>query len=108
VDEGDHLVSVAHLFSYTHRHWIVLKVRVPREDPKVPSLVPVWPGAGWFERESYDLLGIRYEGHPDLRRIMLPEDWEGHPLRKDYRQPEEIYGMGTDRTDPLTFEWPKE
>jgi len=61
-----------------------VKVRVPAADPRVPSVVPVWPTAGWPEREVYDLMGITFDGHPDLRRILTPDDWEGHPLRKDY------------------------
>ncbi len=61
-----------------------MKVRVPAADPRVPSVVPVWPTAGWPEREVYDLMGVTFDGHPDLRRILTPDDWEGHPLRKDY------------------------
>ena len=72
------------LVSLPHRMRVALRVRVPGSDPVVDSLVPVWPGAGWLEREIFDLMGIRFNGHPDLRRILLPEDWEGHPLRRDY------------------------
>ena len=108
VDYGENLTTVYHLFSYEHRHFCVLKVDCLREDPRVPSVEPVWPGAGWFEREAYDLLGITYEGNSDLRRIMLPEDWEGHPLRKDYVEPEEYHGMGTGRTDALEITWEAE
>jgi len=61
-----------------------LKCRAAMPDPHVPSLVPVWRAANWFERETYDLLGIQFDGHPDLRRILMPDTWEGHPLRKDY------------------------
>ena len=61
-----------------------VKVRVPGGDPRVPSVVPVWPTAGWLEREVFDLFGITFDGHPDLRRILTPDDWVGHPLRKDY------------------------
>lgn len=61
-----------------------LKVRLSGKDAVVDSLVPVWPGANWLEREIFDLFGIRFNGHPDLRRIVLPDDWEGHPLRRDY------------------------
>ena len=73
-----------HLVSIPRRDKIRLKVRLSGSDPVVDTLVPVWPGANWLEREIFDLFGIRFEGHPDLRRILLPEDWEGHPLRRDY------------------------
>jgi NADH/F420H2 dehydrogenase subunit C len=75
---------VYHLFSMAARHELLLKVRVPRDDPRLPSVTPIWAGANWHERETYDLFGITFEGHPDPRRIMLTEDWQGHPLRKDY------------------------
>ncbi len=101
VDEGEKLSIVYHLFSYRHRHFAVLKVGVPRENPEMPTVQPIWPGAGWFEREAYDLMGIRFVGHPDLRRIMLPDDWVGHPLRKDYVEQEEYHGMGTSRSNPM-------
>ena len=61
-----------------------LKVRVPATDPRLPTLSQVWPSANWAEREAFDLFGILFDGHPDLRRILMPEDWEGFPLRKDY------------------------
>ena len=61
-----------------------VKVRAPGADPRVPSVVPVWPTAGWPEREVYDLMGVTFDGHPDLRRILMTDEWEGHPLRKDY------------------------
>ena len=63
---------------------IRLRTRVGGDNPSIDSLVPVWPGAGWMEREIFDLFGIRFDGHPDLRRILLPEEWEGYPLRRDY------------------------
>lgn len=75
---------VYHLLSLETFARLRLKTRVPGDDPRVDSAMPVWPGAEAFENEVYDLFGIRFEGHPDLRRILLPEDWEGHPLRKDY------------------------
>lgn len=77
---------VYHLFSYAHRHGVVLKVELGRAEPKVASLEPVWKTADWLEREVYDLFGVTFEGHPDLRRIMMPDDWVGHPLRKDYAE----------------------
>jgi NADH-quinone oxidoreductase subunit C len=73
-----------HLVSIPKRQKVRLRVRLSGSDPAVDSLVPVWPGANWLEREIFDLFGIRFADHPDLRRILLPDDWEGHPLRKDY------------------------
>jgi NADH-quinone oxidoreductase subunit C len=73
-----------HLVSIPRRERLRLQVRLSSDDPVVDSLVPVWPGANWLEREIFDLMGIRFNGHPDLRRILMPEDWEGYPLRKDY------------------------
>ena len=73
-----------HLVSIPRRDKVRLQVRVSGDDPVVDSLVPVWPGANWLEREIFDLFGIRFSGHPDLRRILLPDDWEGYPLRRDY------------------------
>lgn len=72
------------LVSIPHQMRMTLRVRVPGSDPTVDSLFPVWPGANWLEREVFDLFGIRFNGHPDLRRILLPDDFEGHPLRRDY------------------------
>ncbi len=82
------LESVYHLTSIKLGHTFTMKVLLPRDNPRCPSLVPVWDSANWFERESYDLYGIVYEGHPDLRRILLPDDWQGWPMRKDYEMPE--------------------
>ena len=87
VDYKEYIESVYHLWSTSKRHWGILKVRVPRDHPTVPSVVSIWKSADWLERETYDLMGIVYEGHPDLKRILLPEEWEGHPLRKDYKAP---------------------
>lgn len=75
---------VYHLFSMKHRHALRLKAEVPDNDARIDSVMPVWIGANWHERECYDMYGIFFSGHPDLRRVLLPEDWEGHPLRKDY------------------------
>ena len=73
-----------HLVSIPRRDRVRLQVRLAASDPVVDSLVPVWPGANWLEREIFDLFGIRFSGHPDLRRILLPDDWEGYPLRRDF------------------------
>ena len=75
---------VYQLFSIPAKKFVRLKVRLPGEDPSVDSLTPVWPGADLFEREVFDLFGVRFNQHPNLKRIMMPDDWEGHPLRKDY------------------------
>ncbi len=73
-----------HLFSTTKFHRLRLKVLVNEEDARVPTVTGVWRTANWHERETFDLLGVVFEGHPDLRRILLPEDWQGHALRKDF------------------------
>lgn len=73
-----------HLLSMQRKQRVRLKVRLDGEDAVIESITQVWPGANFFEREVFDLFGIRFLGHPNLRRIMMPEDWEGHPLRRDY------------------------
>jgi NADH-quinone oxidoreductase subunit C len=75
---------VYHLLSLETAERLRLKIRVPGENPRTTTVVPVWPSANAFEREVFDLFGIVFEGHPFLQRLLLPEDWEGHPLRKDY------------------------
>jgi NADH-quinone oxidoreductase subunit C len=75
---------VYHLLSIAKKERVRLKVRLDSGSPVVESLTSVWPGANYFEREIFDLFGVRFSGHPYLRRILMPEDWEGHPLRKDY------------------------
>ena len=75
---------VANVVSMSHKTRLRLITTAEREDPTVASLTPVWPGAGFAEREVFDMFGIRFEGHPDLTRILMPDDWEGHPLRKDF------------------------
>ncbi len=91
---------VYHLYSYPHHHQSVLKVDLPREEARIVTVEGVWKAANWLEREVFDLFGIFFEGHSDLRRIMLPEDWVGHPLRKDYVEQEEYDGISTQR-EPL-------
>jgi NADH-quinone oxidoreductase subunit C len=95
-----HLEVVYHLSSFTHRHRFTLKVILPRwrdnkpgKLPEVPSVTGLWAAADWHEREVHDLSGIWFTGHPDLRRILLSEDWVGHPLRKDYEFPLEYHGI---------------
>lgn len=95
-----HTEVVYHLSSFTHRHRLVVKVILPRwkddkpgQLPEVPSVVSLWPAADWHEREVYDLSGIWFTGHPDLTRILLADDWVGHPLRKDYEFPLEYHGI---------------
>lgn len=92
---------VYHLYSYRHRHAIVLKVNANRDAPVVQSVTDVWRAANWLEREVFDLLGVEFEDHPDLRRILMPEDWPGHPLRKDFVEPEEFHGIKTSRESLL-------
>ncbi len=95
-----HTEVVYHFSSFSHRHRIVVKLILPRwkddkpgELPEVPSLTGLWKTADWHEREVYDLSGVWFTGHPDLRRILTSEDWVGHPLRKDYEFPLEYHGI---------------
>jgi len=73
--------------------WVCLKVRVPRDAPEVPTVADLWTGADWHERETYDLMGVVFTGRKELRRILLPEDWPGHPLRKDWEYPVSYHGI---------------
>lgn len=95
-----HTEVVYHLSSFTRRHRIVLKVILPRwkddkpgQLPELSSVTSIWRAADWHEREVYDLSGVWFNGHPELTRILLAEDWEGHPLRKDYEYPLEYHGI---------------
>jgi NADH-quinone oxidoreductase subunit C len=91
--ETDRIEVVYHLFSMRHRHLMVLKVQLPREAPSVPTVESLWAIANWHEREAYDMFGIQFRGHSDLRRILCPDDWVGYPLRRDYVQPVTYRGM---------------
>jgi NADH-quinone oxidoreductase subunit C len=95
-----HIEVVYHLYSYTHRHHVVVKVKLPRwkndqsgQIPDLDSVSGVWAIADWHERETFDLVGINFVGHPNQRRILCSEDWVGHPLRKDYEFPLEYHGI---------------
>lgn len=99
-DWEPHLEVVYHLFSMQHKHSLVLKALLPRwkgdqpgQPPEMPSVAGVWRTADWHEREAFDLMGVHFTGHPNLRRILCPEDWVGHPLRKDYEMPLEYHGI---------------
>jgi len=92
---------VYHLLSYTHGHTFALKVYLPREEPRVATVEGLWGVANWHEREAYDLFGIAFVGHSDLRRILLPDDWIGHPLRKDWQDPDFYNGMHVKPTQQM-------
>jgi len=95
------LVIAYHPTSYTHKLVVCLKAYLPREgSPEMPSVTSLFKAANWFEREAYDMFGVRFSGHPDMRRILMPEDWEGFPLRKDFVTPDYYNGMPV----PLFFE----
>jgi NADH-quinone oxidoreductase subunit C len=90
-EDGPRFEVVYHLYSLRHHHRLRVKVRVEEDDALVPTAVPLWPIANWLEREVWDMFGVRFDGHPDLRRLLMYEEFVGHPLRKDYpinrRQP---------------------
>ena len=92
-DVEPHMELVYHLYSYRHNHLHVLKVMLPRDGAAVPTVEGVWGVANWHEREAYDMFGIVFDGHPDLRRILCADDWEGFPLLKDYVFPREYHGI---------------
>jgi NADH-quinone oxidoreductase subunit C len=90
VDASPRFIAVYHLLSHEFKNRVCLKAPIEKEPPEIDTVVPVWSTADWHEREAYDLIGVNFKGHPDLRRILLPEHWETHPLRKDYP----IEGLG--------------
>ena len=97
------------LYSIPYEHHLTLKIRFPRlgengKLPAVPSVTSVWRTADWHEREAYDLMGIHFTGHPDMRRLFLPEDWQGHPLRKDYTEQERYHGITVNSQVPSSNE----
>jgi len=101
VDMLDHLETVYHMRSTTRGHLLQLKVRIPNEKPEVASVVSIWPTANWLERETYDLFGIHFTGHPDLRRMLLDDDFEGYPLLKGFQQvPITVKPPATTQIDP--------
>lgn len=90
VDREERIELVYIFYSLKNRHQIILKIYLPRDNPQVESLTGFYRSADWFEREVYDLFGVRFLNHPDLRRILNPDDWQGYPLRKDYSHPDFI------------------
>jgi len=93
----DAIDVVWHLLSMPRHQTLVLKTRLSRENPEVATVSDLWDAANWFEREQFDLVGVRFVGHPNLKRLLMPEDWVGHPLRKDYQRPDEYHGIPTAR-----------
>lgn len=101
VDMLDHLETVYHIRSTTRNQLIQLKVRINNDHPEVDSVVSVWPTANWLERETYDMFGIRFSGHPDLRRMLLDDDFEGYPLLKSFHQvPLTVKPRATTQVEP--------
>jgi NADH-quinone oxidoreductase subunit C len=91
--EAGTMEVIYHLYSIPFNHSLALKVILPRENPEVESVVSIWKSANWLEREVYDMFGIGFKNHPDLRRILMPADWKGFPLRKDYKHEEYYRGV---------------
>jgi len=94
-EKKEELGVAYHLHSTEKSHKISLKVRVPESEPNVPSVESIWKTADWHEREAFDMVGVRFLDHPNHKRILCPDDWEGHPLRKDYVQQEFYQGIPT-------------
>lgn len=112
--EPEKLEVVYHLYSIRRRHRFIFKVRLerplvlPHVYLRVDTLSDIWPAAGWMEREVYDMFGIHFIGHADFRRLLLPPDWEGHPLLKDYQEPATYQGISTSREEVYPDELPSE
>ena len=102
-DATAHIEVVYHFYSYKHRHTFVLKVKVARENGEIPTIVDLYGAANFQEREVYDHFGVRFKGHPNLTRILLPQDWVGYPLLKDYKEQAEYNGIETTRPQLLDF-----
>ncbi len=103
IDYKDRFEVVYNFFSYKKKQNLALKVILDHENPEVDSLTSLWKSADWLERETYDLVGIKFKGHPNLKRILLPEGWEGHPLRKDYdMEKEQFVILGENGEDIVT------
>lgn len=83
------------LVSIDHAHCIAVKVELDRDNPRIDTVSGIWPAGDWHEREAYDLMGVTFVGHKELLRILMPEDWPGHPLRKDYQQTDDYHGITT-------------
>lgn len=94
--EKNTMEIIYHLYSIPNHRFLVLKLILERENPIAPSVSNIWASANWAEREAFDMLGIKFTNHPDLRRILLPEDWQGYPLRKDYQTQEKYHGIKVD------------
>ncbi|MDD1744505.1 MAG: NADH-quinone oxidoreductase subunit C [Candidatus Methanoperedens sp.] len=100
VDRFDRIEVIYNLFSYKKKQNLALKVILDHSSPEVDSVTSIWKVADWLERETYDLVGVKFNGHPDLKRILLPEGWIGHPLRKDYdMSTEQFVTIGEDGED---------
>ncbi len=104
VTRAEGIEVIYHVRSLRHRALVALKVHLSLEDPRVSSVASIWPAADWHERETYDMVGVVFEGHPNLKRILLPQDWEGFPLRKDYEFPKEYRGISLEVDPP----WPQQ
>ncbi|HPW61708.1 MAG TPA: NADH-quinone oxidoreductase subunit C [Cyclobacteriaceae bacterium] len=91
--ESGTMEVIYHVYSIPFNYSLALKVLLPRENPEVESVVSIWKSANWLEREVYDMFGIGFKNHPDLRRILMPADWKGYPLRKDYKHEEYYRGV---------------
>ena len=101
LDTKEQIEVVYHLYSYVFRHSFEIKVLVSREGGQIPSISALYGTANFQEREVFDLFGVKFTGHPDLRRILLPDDWVGHPLLNDYQEQEDYNGIGTTRPSLL-------